>query len=426
MEIKKIYELFLSSTGISTDSRKIEKNSLFIALKGENFNGNKFAQQAVADGAVAAIVDEQEYANEDLHIYLVENGLKTLQDLASYHRDHLKIPVLALTGSNGKTTTKELLAACLQETYKVAFTHGNLNNHIGVPLTLLEIESHEEIAVIEMGANHRLEIAELCEIAQPDFGYITNFGKAHLEGFGGHEGVIEGKSELYDYLKKHRKTAFVNANDAVQMERTKDINRITFGFDHPADYDFKRSSSEGMAAVSFDNHIIQSNLSGTYNENNIAAAATIAMHFEVGKHQIQEAVKKYYPKINRSQEIEKSGKKILMDAYNANPSSMEAALKNFNALNGSKSVILGDMFELGELSQTEHHAIAKLATQLNFERIYLIGKEFMQVKIVHSCLFQFPTKEVFLDFIKEEHIDTERILIKGSRGMALESLVEEV
>ena len=426
MKIEEVYQLYLNSTGICTDTRKLESGNLFFALKGENFNGNKFAEQAVENGAIAALVDEPEFENQQKQIFLVENGLQTLQELARYHRKEMDIPFIALTGSNGKTTTKELIAACLEQKFKVAFTQGNLNNHIGVPLTLLSVDHRHEIAVIEMGANHKNEIAELCEIALPDYGYITNFGKAHLEGFGGVEGVIEAKSELYAHLEENGKSVFVNADDNIQMERTAGIKRITFGLDKNADYTFQRASKDGLAAVFYDDHLLSSNLSGAYNEVNIAAAATIAMHFGVDIHQSQEAVKNYFPKINRSQEISHGKFKIIMDAYNANPSSMDASLRNFDALQGRKTVILGDMFELGDLSQQEHHDVAKLATTLDFDRIFLIGKEFMHVKLVHPCLFQFPNKEVFAEFLKDEPITTERILIKGSRGMALESLLEMV
>ena len=425
MKINEIYDWFLKSTGICTDTRQLAKGNLFIALKGDNFNGNKFAEQAIAAGAIASIVDEEIYHNPDSNIFYVQDGLKSLQDLANYHRNQLQIPIIGLTGSNGKTTTKELIAACLEQKYKVAYTQGNLNNHIGVPLTLLSIDHRHQIAVVEMGANHKGEIADLCQIAQPDFGYITNFGKAHLEGFGGYEGVIAGKSELFDYLKSTNKKAFVNADDAMQVEKTVAIDRITFGFENQADYNFERKSADGLAGIFYQNQFITSNLSGTYNEVNLAAAATIAFHFGVEIAQIQDGIATYFPKINRSQEIIKSNVKILLDAYNANPSSMEAALQNFDNLDGTKTVILGDMFELGELSQTEHHNIIKLATILNFEHIYAIGKEFMQVKLVHPKFFHFPTKEIFLEFIQENPIESARILIKGSRGMALETLVDE-
>ncbi|MDO5655261.1 MAG: UDP-N-acetylmuramoyl-tripeptide--D-alanyl-D-alanine ligase [Flavobacteriaceae bacterium] len=426
MNADEIYPWFLQSSGVCTDTRKIEKSNLFFALKGANFNGNQYAEHAIEKGAIAAIVDEKNYENKEKNIFYVQDTLHSLQELATYHRKNLNIPIIALTGSNGKTTTKELLAKCLEKKYDVSFTQGNLNNHIGVPLTLLSIHQNHEIAVIEMGANHTNEIAALCEIARPDFGYITNFGKAHLEGFGGIEGVIQAKTELYSYLLENNKIAFVNADDAIQTEKTKSIKNVSFGFNHLADYNFKRNSQEGMAAIIYDNHQIASNLSGLYNENNLAAAVSIALYFDVGIHDIQDAILHYFPKINRSQEIIRSGQKILLDAYNANPSSMEAALHNFNELDGSKTVILGDMFELGELSAQEHHDIAKLASTLNFERIYLIGKEFMQIKLVHPCLFQFPTKEVFMEFVDDEPISTDRILIKGSRGMALEGLVEMI
>ena len=426
MNINEIYSLFTQSTGVSTDSRKIEKGNIYIALKGENFNGNKFAQSAINQGAVAAFVDDKELENLQQNIFFVENGLQTLQQLAHHHRKQFNIPFIGLTGSNGKTTTKELIAACLEKKYNVAFTHGNLNNHIGVPLTLLSIDGSHQIAVIEMGANHQKEIEQLCEIAEPDFGYITNFGKAHLEGFGGFEGVIAGKSELYKFLQTRNKIAFANADDPIQLEKTDDINRITFGFQQTADYNFESFSNHGKASIKFQNIELISNLSGNYNEVNIAAATTIALHFDVEIGKIKNAIAGYFPKINRSQEIQQNGKKILLDAYNANPSSMQAAFANFTQLDGIKAVILGDMFELGETSFQEHHDVARMATQLDFEHIYLIGKEFNKIKIANPKIHQFADKELFLNFIQSNPISADRLLIKGSRGMALESLLDKI
>lgn len=426
MKIEQLYSLFTNSTGICTDTRKLKEGNLFIALKGGNFNGNKFALQAIENGASSAIVDEVEFANESQNIFLVENGLKALQKLATYHRNQLNIPFIGLTGSNGKTTTKELIAACLSPKYNVAYTYGNLNNHIGVPLTLLSIKREHTIAVIEMGANHLEEIEALSNIAQPDFGYITNFGKAHLEGFGGVEGVIKGKSELYDFLRQNNRKVFVNADDAIQVEKSENLEAISFSFENKRDYNFQRASNNGLAAITFKNTIIQSHLSGSYNEVNLAAAVTIGLYFGVDILDIKQAVDDYIPNLNRSQEIEKSNYKILMDAYNANPTSMDAALNNFIKLNGTKTVILGDMFELGETSQEEHSAIVRLAIQLGFESVVLIGEAFNNVEISAKNVSQYETRENFAEFLKQNPIKTNRVLIKGSRGMALEKLLEVI
>lgn len=424
MNPKDFYPIFLKSTGVCIDTRKLEQNNVFIALKGQNFNANQFANQAIENGAMACIVDEMEYANSDKNIFFVENGLEFLQSLAQYHRQQLKIPFIALTGSNGKTTTKELIAACLEMKYKVAYTKGNFNNHIGVPLTILDIKASDEIAVIEMGANHLGEIAFLCEIAQPNFGYITNFGKAHLEGFGSFEGVVQGKSELYEYLHKMNGKAFIFADDDLQLEKSKALDKISFGFHNKADYSFESASNNGLAAISYDGTLFQTHLNGTYNEPNIAAAASMALHFEVSVEAIQKALKNYEPKLNRSQEIVRNGRKILLDAYNANPSSMEIALSNFAKLDGTKAVILGDMFELGETSSTEHLKIAELALAFNFDDIILIGRSFHQLNLNDKALKSFLDKDDFLIYLKENPIQNQRILVKGSRAMALEKLVD--
>ncbi|MGI9527107.1 MAG: UDP-N-acetylmuramoyl-tripeptide--D-alanyl-D-alanine ligase [Weeksellaceae bacterium] len=423
MNLEQLYQIYLKSSGVCTDTRKLSKDNLYIALKGDKFDGNKFAKQAIKDGAIAAIVDDKNQACEDENVYFVEDGLRFLQHLAKHHRRQLKLPIIALTGSNGKTTTKELIATTLSKKFKVCYTQGNLNNHIGVPLTLLDIDSSHDLAVVEMGANHLHEIDQLCAIAEPDYGYITNFGKAHLEGFGGFKGVIQGKSEMYAYLKTHHKTVFVNTDDPIQVNKTMGMNTITFGFDSDATYNFHRSSEAGHAGISYQGKQIMSQLAGEYNENNMAAATTIALHFGVEIHEIISALKEYHPKLNRSQELEKSGHKLLLDAYNANPTSMELALKNFHKANGKKCIILGDMFELGETSDAEHQAISDLAISLNFDEIYLIGTNFSSVKAKEEVK-QFMTREDFIQHIKTNPIKADNILIKGSRGVALEKIVE--
>lgn len=427
MNIEDLYSLFHRSTSVTTDSRKIPLDSIFFALKGENFNGNEFAEEAIAAGAKFAIVDEEEYVNEKKGIYYVKDSLKALQRLGRYHRTNCKIPVIALTGSNGKTTTKELITAVLSEKYKVLSTHGNFNNHIGVPLTLLSIGSSHEIAVVEMGANHLKEIEMLSEIVEPDYGYITNFGKAHLEGFKSKKGVVKGKSELYTYLRKHQKTAFVNADDPKQMELTKGMKRITFGTPEACDYPFVYDDAEAGKSpkILYGDHEIVSSLLGDYNRSNIAAAVAMGLHFNVSLVQIKKALKNYVPVNNRSQIIKKNNKTIVADAYNANPTSMAAALENFAKIPGSKAVILGDMFELGDASRKEHLRMAKLAAELGFDEIILIGEIFSVIKLPsHTRIRVFSNKDEVEKAIRETPVQTTHILLKGSRGMELEKLLK--
>lgn len=416
MKNKDLYKLYTSYYLVDTDTRNIRKNTIFFALKGDNFNGNKFAEEALKLGAAHSVVDEEKYKTSD-RIILVDNVLETLQELASYHRNLLNIPIIGLTGSNGKTTTKELINCVLSKKYKTTATKGNLNNHIGVPLTLLSMTPETEIGIVEMGANHRKEIDFLCNICKPDFGYITNFGKAHLEGFGSIEGVIKGKSELYSYLEKNNKLAFVNPDDIIQVERTKNINTIQFNKD-------KLSFLEVNPFVSlqFKNHKIQSNLIGKYNYTNIAAAITIGEYFTVSEENIKAAIESYIPTNNRSQIIETASNKIILDAYNANPTSMKAALESFYLSKESKkTVILGDMFELGTESLKEHQAINNLASKLNFENVLLIGENF---GLTDSKNHQFKTFHQLKDYLLANSLKGQTILIKGSRGMKLERVLE--
>ena len=417
MDIKKIYALFSLNYLADTDTRKIRKGSIYFALKGENFDGNKFALEALANGADYAIVDNPQYAN-DSSIVLVEDTLKTLQNLAKYHRTILNIPIISLTGSNGKTTTKELINTVLSKKFRTTATTGNLNNHIGVPLTLLSMTPNTEIGIIEMGANHLKEIEFLCSIAQPNFGYITNFGKAHLEGFGSFEGIIEGKSELYNYLRKTNGTAFINSEDPLQVQQSKKINSIRFNTKI-----IRFIEANPFVKISFDSVTIKSNLIGAYNYNNITAAITIGNYFKVSTNLIKEALENYIPTNNRSQIIETNNSKIILDAYNANPSSMQAALENFNNLNGeNKIVFLGDMFELGESSASEHQKIADLAMSFNFSKLFLIGKAFSATSTKNALIFD--SFESFKKTNLSKCINQSTILIKGSRGMALERILD--
>lgn len=425
--MKKIYPLFLECDSISTDTRNIALNSMFFALKGDNFNGNKFAEIAIEKGAKYAIVDEIKYENQELGIFYVNNSLETLQKLANYHRKQLNTPILSLTGSNGKTTTKELIARVLQKKYNIISTIGNLNNHIGVPLTLLRLKKEHEFAIVEMGANHLKEIEFLCEIAEPDMGYITNFGKAHLEGFGGIEGVVQAKSELYNYLEKNNKIAFVNTDDSKQIQLTKNLKTIKFGSQNNADYQFKylKNNNAKCPPIQYNSTIIQSELIGEYNLSNVAAAIAIGLHLKVDLQDIKAAIEAYTSGDNRSQLVNKNDYKIILDAYNANPSSMEVALKNFSSMNGEKAVVLGDMFELGDSSKIEHQNIADLAFKLRFNEIYLIGNYFHSIdKENLSNMKTFENREEAINYFSQHPIRSKTLLIKGSRGMQLEKIIE--
>ena len=424
MNIEQLYNLFKINQSISTDTRAIVKGSLFFALKGDNFNGNKFAEDALKKGASYAIIDEEKYKSNDKMI-LVENVLVTLQNLASYHRKYLKLPIISLTGSNGKTTTKELINAVLSKKYNTCATVGNLNNHIGVPLTLLKMNSSTEIGIVEMGANHLKEIELLTNIALPDYGYITNFGKAHLEGFGSLEGVIKGKTELYNYLRKENKVAFINSEDRIQLEKSREMNIITFG-QKDADYVIEYVKADPFVVLKLNNEHIESKLIGNYNFNNIAVAIAIGKYFKVSDELIKVAIENYNPTNNRSQIIHKGTNKIILDAYNANPSSMKVAIENLSDLTDSKKIaILGDMFELGIEAEAEHQKIADLAQRLDITSIYLLGENFSKIKSDNEKLRKFNSFEKFKEVFDGSMVKNSTILIKASRGMALERLLED-
>ena len=423
LKVADLHNLFLECNSVCTDTRKIKKGDMFFALKGDNFNGNNYAEAALKKGAKYAIIDEVEF-NKSTETILVNDVLKTLQELSAYHRNYLKTPIIALTGSNGKTTTKELINAVLSQKYNTTATVGNLNNHIGVPLTLLSMTSDTEIGIVEMGANHQKEIEFLCEIAKPDYGYITNFGKAHLEGFGSIEGVIKGKCEMYDSLITNNKYIFVNANDAIQVDKTKKANIYSFGNKvEGADVSIYFIDAKPFVKCVYNNLDIQSQLIGDYNFNNIAVAITIGNYFKVDALEIKKGIENYVPSNNRSQIINKGTNKIILDAYNANPTSMRAALLNFEKQSGYKVAIIGDMFELGIDAKIEHQNIADLALSLVIDEVILIGENFYQSN-TNSIGKQFKSYEDFkkgLDFSK---IKKRTLLIKGSRGMALERILD--
>lgn len=431
MDIQQLYRRFLASTGVSTDTRHIGQGNLFFALKGPNFNANTFAQTALEQGASAVVVDEAAYAVEnDPRYILVTDGLRALQELAAFHREQLTIPIVALTGSNGKTTTKELLHAVLSCKYNTLATIGNLNNHIGVPLTLLRITDEVEFAIIEMGANKQGDIQELCEIANPTHGLITNIGKAHLEGMGGPEGVLKTKTELFQHLRKNSGKVFINTRQPI-------FSNMIRRFDEPVLFPEKGSFCElEMVAVdpfvSFgtgvSEEVFQSQLIGSYNFDNIAAALTVGKFFGVPPVDAAKAISNYRPSNMRSQLVEKRSNLIILDAYNANPSSMEEALKAFDKMEGKsrKMVILGDMLELGEHAEAEHRRLGEIVSGMNIDKICLSGKLILSALETAPNALYFPDPFSFRIWLSDSKLEDYLILIKGSRGMKLEGLVEYI
>lgn len=427
MTIETLYQLYLANPVVTTDSRNCPKKSIFIALKGENFNGNSFAKKALELGCSYAVVDEPD-AVTDERIVLVEDCLKTLQELAAYHRHQCQIPVIGITGTNGKTTTKELMAAVLSQKYNVLYTLGNLNNHIGVPLTLLRLNADHQIAVIEMGANHPGEIRELVEIADPDFGLITNVGKAHLEGFGSFEGVIKTKGELYDYLKAKGGKIFINMDNPYLKSIAKGIDQIPYATSGGYElWGETLSCSPYLKLRWYSNYSekgcdAETNLIGTYNLENILAAICVGKKFELDDTAITEALRTYVPSNNRSQLKQTEKNTLIIDAYNANPTSMSAAIQNFRQYAAPlKAVILGSMKELGLQSEEEHKNLTYKIAESNFDRVFLIGHEF------HKTDTDFPifeNTEKFADYLTAHPLEGYTILIKGSRGNRLEGIVD--
>lgn len=426
MNIEALYQLYLQHPGISTDSRKIEPGVVYFALKGANFNGNVFAHQALEQGAAYAVVDEL-HGDAHPHIIVVEDSLVTLQQLAKYHRTQLDIPVLAITGSNGKTTTKELIYAVLSEQYKTTATKGNLNNHIGIPLTLLSIPLDTEIAIVEMGANHIGEIADYCTYTLPNFGLINNCGKAHLEGFGSIEGVRKAKGELYDYIRIHQGTIFINNDLDYLQEMSKDItNRYTYG-QASADLIGKDVSDTPLLKVAILNRLMEcsiaTQLTGSYNLPNVLAAVAVGTYFKIPVDTIKKALEAYVPSNSRSQWIKTAKNELILDAYNANPSSMELSIKNFAGIHAvDKAVLLGAMKEVGTSSQAEHQKLIDLCISLGLEQVFLVGNEFKDVDI--KAYHWFADSELLKCFLAQQNWHNKLILIKGSRGSKMEVVTE--
>lgn len=427
-DISKLYDLYLKYPNISTDSRKVEPGTLFFALKGDNFDGNKYAHDALNKGAAFAVVDDPSLDNHD-RIFRVQNVLITLQELAAHHRSQLLIPVIGITGTNGKTTTKELINIVLSEKYRTFATTGNLNNHIGVPLSILSIDDSHEMAVIEMGASHPGEIKALCAISQPDYGIITNIGKAHLEGFGGYDGVIKTKTELYDAIRKNKGKLFVNAADKLLMQKSQGLNCIYYGNDSYTSVAGKVTGRYPFLSVDLLIHneklSVQSQLVGSYNLDNMLATACIGNHFGISPERIADALSAYQPRNNRSQWHETASNNIVMDAYNANPNSMLLALENFaEAPYENKMLILGDMRELGRESQSEHHNILQKIRDLGFVEVVLVGQEFKKAVGKDTSFKVFDDVKQAVQELLSSKPASKTILIKGSRGIQLEKTLE--
>jgi len=426
MSLEEIYNIFLNYPQITTDSRTATENSIFFALKGEQFDGNQFASVALQNGAAFAVVDDPLVVAGKRFI-LVPDVLKTLQGLAEIHRRHFKAKVIGITGSNGKTTTKELVGKVLASTFNTVITAGNLNNHIGVPLSMLTVKPDTEFAVIEMGANHIGEIAELCRLAQPGYGIITNIGKAHLEGFGGFPGVIKAKSELYDFLRLNNGLVFLNSDNNLLVNLANGMNTVTFGSDNKAlctgtiknrdpflSVEWRKGSTSGL---------INSRLYGDYNFENIMAAVAVGLFFGVDQAKINSAIENYIPENNRSQVLNTGKNRIILDAYNANPSSMKAALETFSQKPAeNKMVILGDMMELGDQSMEEHRNIIDLIEELDFDKVIYIGEHFCKA-ISGNKTICFPDTGAFISWLASNPVSNRTILLKGSRKMRLETLI---
>jgi len=425
ISIEELYSIFLKHNIISTDSRQIVPGCLFFALKGDNFDGNKYTKVALEAGAAYSVIDDPLYdGNQTL---LVNDALEALQLLAKMHRRKFNIPVLAITGSNGKTTTKELVTAVLSQLYNVTATKGNLNNHIGVPLTLLGITDETQIAIIEMGANHQGEIALLCTFAEPTHGLITNIGRAHLGGFGGYEGVIRAKNELYSWLRNSGGEAFVNADNLQLMELSKGIKRILYGTQEGSFTQGKAIGSNEMLIIDWitegKNNLVQTNLIGNYNYENVMASICVGTYYKVASENIKAAINSYLPSNSRSQAMKTANNSIILDAYNANPTSMQVAIENFRQVNAlHKMVILGDMLELGDESLAEHQAIVYLVEKSAFDNVILVGPDFK--KAADEKFVCFITSDEAREWLLKQQLQNYTILVKGSRGIKMEKVLD--
>ncbi|MDR3706167.1 MAG: UDP-N-acetylmuramoyl-tripeptide--D-alanyl-D-alanine ligase [Paludibacteraceae bacterium] len=428
MTTEQLYEIYLQHPQVTTDSRNCPQGSIFCALKGENFNGNAYAQASIDKGCAYAVVDEKEFATNE-KIILVEDVLTTLQQLAHHHRILLGLLVIGITGTNGKTTTKELISSVLKQKFNTLYTQGNFNNHIGVPLTLLSLTKEHQLAVVEMGANHPGEIKTLVNIAAPNAGIITNVGKAHLEGFGSFEGVIKTKSEMYDFLRETGGHVFVNLDNAILMEKSAGIEHTGYGLNDKSgivcgEITGNSPFLEMSWQTAGDNAVYQlkTHLIGTYNAENVLASVCIGRYFNIDPKSICDAINNYIPQNNRSQLTETATNKLVIDAYNANPTSMQAAIRNFAQMQmPGKTLILGDMRELGADSETEHQRIVDLLAENKFEQVFLVGECFGKTKTTYP---KYPDTPAFVEYLKQYPISNATVLIKGSNGIKLVGVVE--
>ena len=424
--LEKIYELYKKAYSITTDSRNISKDCIFVALKGEHFDGNDFALQVAEEGIAAGVIADRKDLPKHDRLFVVDDSLKALQELAKHHREQLGLPIIGITGTNGKTTTKELISAVLSKKYNIIYTQGNFNNQLGVPLTVLRIKPDTEMAVVEMGASHPGDIDELTNIGEPNYGIITNIGRAHLRDFGGYEGVIKTKNEMYQYIGTHKGILFVNKDNELLMSLANNINKVTYGTGNDADVKGKMLSANPYLSVEWNGYKIDTQLVGDYNFENVLAAICVGKYFKVAENDIVEALSSYCPTNNRSQVIETGKNRVVMDAYNANPTSMSYSIKNFrNICKDDNLLILGDMLELGEESQQEHQTIVKLLQELKFKNVCLVGEEFSKVS-EHSKFSIFENVEALIEYLANHPISGFDILVKGSNGIHLNKIIDSL
>lgn len=424
--IKKIYELYKKAYTITTDSRTISKDCVFVALKGEHFDGNDFALKVAEEGIAACVIADRQDLPKHERLFVVDDSLKALQELAKHHRETLGTPIIGITGTNGKTTTKELVSAVLSKKYNIIFTQGNFNNQLGVPLTLLRIKPETELAVVEMGASHPGDIDELTAIGKPNFGIITNIGRAHLEGFGGFEGVIKTKNEMYQYIAEHKGLLFVNHDNELLMNLARNINKVTYGSTTSADVKGTILSANPYLSVEWNGKKIDTQLVGDYNFENVMAAICVGTYFKVAENDIVDALSNYCPTNNRSQVIQTAKNRVVMDAYNANPTSMSFSIKNFkNICKNDCLLVLGDMRELGKESEQEHDSILKLLEELHFENVYLVGPEFSKVAKNYNYL-KFENVDELINYLNSHPLTGKDILVKGSNGIHLNKIIDSL
>ena len=424
--IEKIYELYKKAYTVTTDSRTISKDCVFVALKGEHFDGNDFALQAAEGGVAACVIADRKDLPRHDRLFVVDDSLKCLQALANYHRKKLGTPIIGITGTNGKTTTKELVSAVLAKKYNISYTKGNFNNQLGVPLTLLTIRPEVELAIVEMGASHPGDIDELTDIAEPNYGVITNIGRAHLQGFGGFDGVIKTKNEMYQFIGKHKGLLFVNCDNKLLMDLANKIDKITYGTDKNADIKGNILSANPYLSVIWEEHHIDTQLVGDYNFENVMAAICIGKYFKVEDNDIVDALSSYCPTNNRSQVIETGRNRVVMDAYNANPTSMSFSIKNFkNICSNDCLLVLGDMRELGKESEQEHDTILKLLEELQFKNVYLVGPEFSKVAKDYNYV-KFGNVDELIEYLYSNPIMGKDVLVKGSNSIHLNKIIDSL